>query len=571
MKSCIKTCLLAVLIVGVVLASQASAGWKPQVVLGPGTGPDHVAEPFYQQWNRTLSADTLYILTGFYYVDSTYSLTIPEGTVCMGDTGATLVIQRGAEIHARGTVERPIVFTSMKDPGDREAGDWGGVVILGEAPVNQVNPVIEGGLLDGYYGGNVPDDDSGEFYYCRIEWPGYRIQEGNEVNGLTMGGVGTGTEIHHVQVSYSNDDSFEWFGGGCDMDYLVAYGGLDDVFDTDFGHSGRHQFCFALRDPDYFDDAGQANGYESDNMGSANPVVPRTQPTFANCTIVGPEYNDGMVGNLPPGHTFEYSAVLRRCTQHKIHNSVIMGFPYGLSVRDGCTSADALTDTLNVHYTSIQATLRPGTSTSVHDEGRWAGVTAWFNAEPGNNATHSQPRNPSTVGLTNMANFNDPDPTPTGTSELVTVPANWLHSDVSTYFQQVSYRGAFEPGKTMDEQWTAGWTNFDPQNTDYDPVAAGVDEVVTRPVAARNYPNPFNPVTNIAYSVREAGPVTIDVLNVAGKVVRTLLDTDVQANTEGTVVWNGRDDHGTECASGVYFYRVKTDKGSETRKMVMLK
>jgi hypothetical protein len=573
MRSGIKTCILALLVVATVFSVQASAGWKPQVVLGPGTGPAHAEEPYYQSWHRSLSADTLYILTGFYYVDSLYSISIEPGTVVMGDSTATLVVQRGAEIHAQGTPEKPIVFTSMKEPGYRDAGDWGGVIILGEAPVNRVNPVIEGGLLDGYFGGNDPNDDSGEFTYCRIEFPGHRIVEGNEVNGLTMGGVGSETEIHHVQVSYSNDDSFEWFGGNADSDYLCVLGGLDDVFDCDYGHTGRHQFCFALRDPDYSDLEGTANGFECDSYKPSGLTPPITDPTFSNVTMIGPEYNDSMVGNLPPGHAFGYSGVIRRAARTSVFNSVIMGFPYGLSIRDTETHDAANADMMNFHYTSIQASDTPDTVTSVHEISRWADVTTWFNNEDGAVASHSQTRMPSAVGLEDMSDFTNPDPRPTLTSELVTTPADWTHAEVSDgYFTPVTYRGAFAPTVPMSEQWTAGWTNFDPQWTDYDLDMAGVEETIVEGRSlSQNYPNPFNPVTKIAYSIRQAGPVTIKVVNAAGKVVRTLLDSELDSGTSGVVTWDGMDEAGMQCASGVYFYSIESADGTESHKMVMMK
>jgi len=581
MRSGIKTCILALLVVATVFSVQASAGWKPQVVMGPGTGPAHVEEPYYQDWHRTLSADTLYILTGFYYVDSTYSITIEPGTVVMGDTAATLVVQRGAEIHARGTADRPIVFTSMKDPGERETGNWGGVIILGEAPVNRVNPVIEGGLLDGYFGGNDPDDDSGEFYYCRIEWPGHRIVEGNEVNGLTMGGVGRGTEIHHVQVSYSNDDSYEWFGGnqgnqddraGDNGNYLVVLGGLDDVFDCDYGHSGGHQFGFCLRDPLYSDLEGTANGWECDSYKPSGETPPITDPTFANCTIVGPMRTNAHVDSLPPVNAFGYSGLVRRAARTSVYNSVIMGFPYGMSIRDiECHNA-ATANELNFHYMSLQATDTPDTVTSVHDVSEWAGVTNWWNTEPGNVASHSLPRMPDDIGLTDMSDLNDPDPRPLPTSELVTTPAVWTDSEVSgAKWEHTTYRGAFAPGG-RSLQWMEGWTNFDPQWTDYDPEVVGVDEAIVEGRSlSQNYPNPFNPVTKIAYSIRQAGPVTIKVVNAAGKVVRTLLDTELDAGANGVVTWDGTDEAGQNCASGVYFYKIEAPQGSETHKMVLMK
>src|SRR5262249_8386807 len=153
--------------------------------------------------------------------------------------GGTLIIARGGFIMAQGTPQHPIVFTSQYAPGSRASGDWGGIIVLGKAPVNKVNPVIEGGLINGScmggtgtYGGTDPNDNSGVISYVRIEFAGYRFQLNNEVNGLTMGGVGAGTQIDHVQVSYSDDDSYEWFGGTVNCKYIVAFAGTDDEFDT---------------------------------------------------------------------------------------------------------------------------------------------------------------------------------------------------------------------------------------------------------------------------------------------------------------------------------------------------
>jgi hypothetical protein len=572
MKSFIKTSILLLLALGVAISAQAQG---PVQVLGPGT-PGHELEAYLQTWHRTLDADTTYVLTGFYYVDSTYSLTIPAGTKVLCAPGSALIIRRGAQIHATGTVNDPIVFAPTDPPGERERGEWSGVIILGEAPVNQVNPAIEGieenGL--GNFGGALPADDSGEFYYVRIEYPGYRIEEGNEVNGLTMGGVGSGTEIHHVQISYSWDDAYEWFGGTVDCSHLVVLGCVDDMFDTDFGYSGDIQFGFVLRDPTQWDSEGQSNGWESDNEGSAlnPPSVPRTSPTFSNITLVGPERNDSIV--LPPTHKFEFCGVLRRCSQNKIFNSVVMGFPWGLSVRDACTHTDAVNDVVEFAHTSLQASLiEPGSST-VHQEDKWPGTTtppgvaAWILTEPGYNAAHSQPRNPSTVGLTDMSTLTNPNPIPAPGSELIGT-ANFTDPDLAG-FTVTTYRGAFDPTRGMESQWTAGWTNFDPQNTVYWGTT-GVSESITRPVSAsQNYPNPFNPVTRIAYSVRQAGNVTITVHNAAGRVVRTLLSDDVAAG-DGVVMWDGTDDMGQPCASGVYFYSIQTPEYSETHKMVMLK
>ena len=406
----------------------ASAQCPPEVVIGPGLAAAP-RTPYCQQFNRVLDADTIYVLTGLYYVEPGFTLTIQPGTVIKGDftTNGTLIVTKGAQIFAQGTPQKPIVFTSRQAPGLRAPGDWGGIIILGDAPCNKVNPLIEGGLILGNctggsttYGGNDPSDDSGVLSYIRIEFPGYRFQTNNEVNGLTMGGVGSGTQIDHIQVSYSFDDSYEWFGGTVDCDYLVAFGGTDDEFDTDFGYAGKVQFGFGLRDPDNSDPTGESNGFESDNDGSAtSTATPYTRPVFSNMTLVGPERTDNYVP-FPLGETYQYSAVLRRSSQTSIYNSVIMGYPWGLRLRDVNTIAWANADTLQIRNTSMQATLKPSGSTHIHDETQWNGVDTWWATAPWNNLpANSASRNPSAIGLNDMDGLAYPDPRPAPGSELI--------------------------------------------------------------------------------------------------------------------------------------------------------
>ncbi|MCI0451302.1 MAG: T9SS C-terminal target domain-containing protein, partial [Candidatus Latescibacteria bacterium] len=309
--------MMAVAIAGYAGAANAAL---PEVVIGAGTGQP-VRTPYCQGFDRTLDADTIYVLTGLYYVEPGVTLTIEPGTIIKGHdaTGGTLIITRGGQIFAQGTQQKPIVFTSEYAPGLRASGDWGGIIILGDAPTNKVDPLIEGGLIPGTcsggggtYGGADPSDDSGVMSYVRIEFPGFRFATNNEVNGLTMGGVGGQTQIDHIQVSYSDDDSYEWFGGTVDCSYLVAFGGTDDEFDADFGYRGDVQFGFGLRDPDQSDPTGESNGFETDNDGSAtSTATPYTKPTFSNITLVGPERTDADVP-FPLGETYQYSMLLRR-------------------------------------------------------------------------------------------------------------------------------------------------------------------------------------------------------------------------------------------------------------------
>lgn len=459
--------LLAVLLfLSAVFVTESTA--QRTQILGPGLNSGRTV--YFQSGNRTLSADTLYTLTGLYFVPTGFRLTIPPGTVIQGDTAATLIVQPGAKIIASGTVARPIVFTSRKDPGFRAPGDWGGIIILGSAPTNQINPVIEGGIIPGTYGGAVSNDSSGVMRYVRIEFPGYRFQQDNEVNGLTMGGVGSRTVIENIQVSYSFDDSYEWFGGTVNARNLVAIGGTDDEFDSDFGWQGNIQFAFGLKDRTKWDPTGQSNGFESDNEGSASYKDPRTYPKFSNITLVGPIRIDSDT-TVPAGSEtrWQYVVVSRRGTMECIYNSVLMGYPGGYSLRDSPSLTAASGDTLQARHISLQA--YPGvTYPVVHQSGTLAGfnATTWFNTPAYSNLGGAAPRLPSAIGLVDMSNLNNPDPRPAPGSEPATAGTDFTNPNLSGgFFTPVGYRGAFDPSLPLDQQWTAGWTNFDPQNTQY--------------------------------------------------------------------------------------------------------
>ena len=237
---------------------------------------------------QTLKKGT-YLLKGWVYIADGSELTIEPGTIIKGDkdTKAALIVERGGKLYAKGTAASPIVFTSEQAKGNRRPGDWGGVILCGKAENNQKEMQIEGGPRT-KHGGNDNADNSGILSYVRIEFAGYPFQTDKEINGLTFGSVGSGTQIDHIQVSYSNDDSYEWFGGDVNCKYLIAYHGWDDDFDTDNGFSGKVQFGLAVRDP-RIADASQSNGFESDNCADGSAVSPYTTATFSNITFIGPK------------------------------------------------------------------------------------------------------------------------------------------------------------------------------------------------------------------------------------------------------------------------------------------
>jgi hypothetical protein len=252
--------------------------------------------------NRTLSAQYTYKLRGLVYVTSGAILTIEPGTKIVGENGKTggLIITRGCKIIADGTAAKPIVFTSEATTPQR--GDWAGLVLLGQAPANssfngvQGVGAIEGGINNsdglGLYGTPsnqqpIPYDNSGILRYVRIEYAGYAFLPDNEINGLTFGGVGSGTIVDNVQVSYANDDSFEWFGGTVNCTHLISFRTLDDDFDTDNGFSGKVQFGISLRDSSVAD-ISKSEAFESDNDANGSSLTPQTAAVFSNMTVMGP-------------------------------------------------------------------------------------------------------------------------------------------------------------------------------------------------------------------------------------------------------------------------------------------
>jgi hypothetical protein len=194
-----------------------------------------------------------------------------------------LVIKRGAKIMAEGTATNPITFTSNLPADLRDRGSWGGLIILGKAPINKSGgQAFVEGLVGVPYGGTDPDDNSGILKYVRVWYGGRSIGQDNEINGITLAGVGRGTTVEYCEVAFNLDDGFEMFGGTVDLKYCSALFVGDDAFDTDLGYQGRGQFLFVL----IGDEEGN-RAFEMDNDGSDMDKQPRSHPKFSNVTLIG--------------------------------------------------------------------------------------------------------------------------------------------------------------------------------------------------------------------------------------------------------------------------------------------
>ena len=429
------------------------------------------SQNFHFTGDVTLEKGT-YLLKGWVYVDAGAKLRIPAGTIIKGDkqTMASLIVEPGGYVEMKGTKEQPIVMTSEQEPGQRRPGDWGGLIICGKAKNNQGNQQIEGGPTT-IHGGDNDNDNSGIYQYIRVEFAGYPFDTDKEINGVTFGSVGKNTTIDHILVSYSNDDSFEWFGGNVNCNYLIAYKGWDDDFDTDNGFSGNVQYCLSVRDP-RLADTSQSNGFESDNNASGAETTPFTTATFKNITFIGlmtaknsdfqntNDYING--GNIFPNNgsklgKFQAAMQIRRSSKLNVENSLAVGYPIGLIVdgEKGNTVNFAKNGEFKLKNIVFAGMGVIGTdknkeyedylfdySTKTEDRNQKSFSHTFFLSESSNKVMTEQE-----LGLT--------DPMRTGQNYC---PSTEISDGIGGYI------GAF---RNASDNWLEGWTNFDPQNAVY--------------------------------------------------------------------------------------------------------
>ena len=448
-----------------------TTAYSKGVLFNNGTELGNGDQHFVFTGDVTLEKGT-YLLKGWVYVADGAKLRIPAGTIIKGDkqTMASLIIEPGGYVEMKGTKEAPIVMTSEEAPGQRRPGDWGGLIIGGKAKNNQGTQQIEGGPRT-IHGGSNDADNSGIFQYIRVEFAGYPFETDKEINGITFGSVGSGTTIDHLQVSYSNDDSFEWFGGAVNCKYLVAYKGWDDEFDTDNGFSGTVQYCLSIRDP-RIADTSQSNGFESDNNGTGADIAPFTTATFKNVTFIGPmaakntdfqntsEYitaGDMYPDNKSKLGLFQSAIQIRRSSKLSCENTLAVGYPIGLIVDGEKGNTVQYSKNGDFHLKNIifagmgvvgsdnnkkYEDYLYNRETGTYDESQVSYSHTFFKSEASNKVMTE-----AELGLA--------DPMNTGQNYC---PATAIMGTDGNYI------GAF---RDTNDNWLEGWTNFDPQNTVY--------------------------------------------------------------------------------------------------------
>jgi len=378
----------------------------------------------------TLTADTYWVLRGPVFILAPARLIVQPGTRVVGETATrgTLIIDRGAQIVANGTPAAPIVFSSDQPVGQRARGDWGGIIINGRAPLNLPGGVGIGEGDTGVYGGNDPNDNSGIIRYVRVEFAGIEFSPDNELNGIAFQGVGRGTTVDHVQVSFNKDDCLEWFGGTVDVKHVVVAACGDDSLDWTFGWTGRMQFAIVQQRGDDAD-----RGIEADNQAGNNDLLPRSSPTIFNVTLVGDL-------STTFGAESTEGIRLREGTAGFIRNLIVTGFKSnGVNVSNSSTLAQVAAGTLRV------------TNGIVFNNGKnfASGASTLVTAAAG--TLHQV--DPELIDPFNQGN---PNFRPRTTSPALFLPTAVPPND--GFFQIAQFIGALSADPAAD--WTAGWTSF---------------------------------------------------------------------------------------------------------------
>jgi hypothetical protein len=385
--------------------------------------------------NMTLKRKKTYLLQGGVFVRSGAKLTIKAGTTINCDTGSFLVVDKGAKIIAKGTAERPIVFTSAQPASQRRRGDWGGIIFNGNAPINVTGGVAEGEGGTGAYGGNDPDDNQGTMRYVRVEWAGFPISPDNELNGFAFQGAGSGGTFEFLEALNGGDDGFEWFGGTANARNIVSVGSLDDSIDWTFGWTGKVQFAVVQQRAD---GAGVADrGIEADNNETDFGLTPRSSPQLANFTLVGdtdPEFAGSTLG-----------LELRRGTAGELRNFIVMNFKnVGLRISDQATYDQFGDGSLDLQG-FIFFNNREGEN--------FSGTTA--DALVGKGLAELRILDDVDPQLANPTSTSSPDFRPAAGSPALD-PANVAPAFNDPFFTAAPYVGAFD----ATTNWLSGWTSF---------------------------------------------------------------------------------------------------------------
>ena len=377
--------------------------------------------------DTTLTSEYDYLLRGAVFVNDGVTLTIEPGVTIYGEQAqnGTLIINQGGKIIAEGTADAPIIMTSDAFIGFRGRGQWGGLIINGKAPTNQGVTYGEGDT--GTFGGTDPTDSSGVLRYVRIEYAGIEFSPDNELNGIALQGVGSGTVIEYVQVHMNQDDGIEMYGGTVNLKYVFITGARDDSFDWTDGWTGKGQFWVVQQ---YGDDAD--NGFENDNSSKNNEATPRSSPTIYNVTLVG---------DPTDGKKSDNGMLIREGASGVYANFIVTGFKkVGLDINNASTHKQANDGNLvvknSIFFANGKVNFGDEKDDDGFDEAAWAKGFDNYETDP---------------KLVDAFNKDNPDFTSGATGVTPASPPS------DGFFDPVNFIGGVSPSNN----WTHGWTTSD--------------------------------------------------------------------------------------------------------------
>lgn len=405
----------------------------------------------------TWTNDKLYRLNGVTFVRNNATLTIEPGTVVIGQPGSeppsVLVVTSNGKLMAEGTASRPIIMTSALPLGERTRGDWGGLIVLGKAPINVAagasgkdNPpgefYIEGlpATVDTRYGGDDPEHNCGSLRYVRVEFAGSTFAPNNEANSFTWGGCGTESKAEFLQASYGLDDSFEWFGGSMNAKYLIGGLGADDYVDFQLGYTGKIQYGIFYQD----EDSTGNRGIEGDNSEYDQGASPQSKPEMYNLTFIGSGVPGFDEANAP-------GIYLRRGAGANLYNMLVTRF-FSTGVQVDGSSTQTQIDNGNLTMNGIllwNNNIGSGSGDTLESQVHSGTLTfAQGTRGDGKNFLVTDPK------MRRPFEFNDPDWRPLPDSPVFR--ANWVQAPDNGFFDQT----ARFAGGAGDTAWWQEWTFF---------------------------------------------------------------------------------------------------------------
>lgn len=524
--------------------------------------------------------DNIYLLDGYVYLEEGGVLNIEAGTVIKGmatptsgDNASALIIARGAKIYAMGTQTQPIIFTSeiddTNDPTDltiQDKGLWGGVVILGKGKIafkGLSETGIEGipaGEVRALYGGTDDEDNSGILSYVSIRHGGDEIAPGNELNGLTLGAVGSKTVLDHIEVIANSDDGIEFFGGACQLKYAAVSFCGDDSFDWDQGYRGKGQFWFAIQSNDDADNGAEMDGADPDAQ------EPHSAAVVYNATFIGS--GKGSTGKN------EHALLFRDGTGGTYSNSIFTDYVnYAIQVEDlpaskGLDSRTRLENgqlkiTNNIFYDFGKGDKLEGgqminvTPDAEDSQALW--LTQYL--QNNNNVTLS----PELTKISRSSE-NSLDPRPNKTGAAYSQPK----ADVidPSFFTKVGFIGAF----SSEAIWLNDWTALDEYNVlakDIPGVEAYAGLFNTKVGSFSGkidiFPNPVSNVMNIDFEPLKTDHYIIELRDQLGKIVKHLSSEEYKG-----AVMHKLSIPVAGLASGNYFLTIKNSEAQIISNKVMI-